>query len=298
MRPGFAEKNQAYQQMTDAALLRYMDVPEMPARLRESMLYSLMAGGKRLRPCLALACCEMLSGELQRALPLACALEMIHCYSLIHDDLPCMDNDDYRRGKPTNHRVFGEGHAILAGDGLLSYAFEIMLDAALDFSYDPGYMAGARSVARGAGVFGMVAGQSADLLHENDPIANADTLVYIHTRKTGALIRASLLAGACAAGHLSGREFEAVAEFGEHYGLLFQITDDILDVEGDSSVLGKSIGKDAEQHKLTYPALYGISVARAMAEETAKTAKASLQPFGEDAAYFLSLVDYTHSRRA
>ncbi len=256
-----------------AALQAYMKA-EMPEELRKAMEYSLLAGGKRLRPMLCLSACEMAGGQLEAALPLACALEMIHTYSLIHDDLPCMDDDDFRRGRPSNHKVFGEANALLAGDGLLSIAAEI---------------------ARGAGVNGMVAGQWKDLANEKNPSADAATLTDIHTRKTGALITAAVLAGGLA-GKADAAEMKALRAFGAHFGVLFQITDDLLDVEGDEKTVGKTLGKDAAHEKLTYPALYGVPASRRMAEEEARLAEDALAPFGERAAWFIELTEQTLTR--
>lgn len=274
----------------------YMRNPYIPAGLLKAMNYSLNNGGKRMRPCLTLAACEMLGGDAEDALPVACALEMIHSYSLIHDDLPAMDDDDFRRGKPSNHKVFGEGMAILAGDGLLSYAFEVMLCALALHSDNPGYLEAVRAVAGGAGVCGMVAGQAVDLEPENGQGALEDRLKYIHARKTGAIIKAAALAGAHIA-NADAKQMEAVSEFGSLYGLLFQITDDVLDVEGDFAGMGKTLGKDKEAHKLTYVNLYGLEAAKRMARETAQQAKAALAGFGASAGYFLELTDITLGRK-
>ena len=192
----YRESVERYRALTARTLEEYMGNPYIPKGLLTAMSYSLYNGGKRLRPCLTLAVCEMLGGDVEDALPVACALEMIHTYSLIHDDLPAMDDDDFRRGKPSNHKVFGEGMAVLAGDGLLSYAFEVMLSALALHGDNPGYLEAVRSVAGGAGVCGMVAGQAADLESEGDETAGADRLQYIHARKTGAIIKAAALAGA------------------------------------------------------------------------------------------------------
>lgn len=284
-----------YKELIEARLEGYMQELSVPATLQDAMSYSLRAGGKRLRPCMLLASCEMFGGNEPNALSLACALEMIHTYSLIHDDLPCMDNDDLRRGKPTSHKVFGEGMAVLAGDGLLSYAFEIMLTAGMELSEKAGYFAAMRVIVEGAGIKGMVAGQALDLENECQTKRDADTLFYIHSHKTGAMLKAAVLAGACVA---SAKEEEkrAIGDFGEKYGLLFQITDDILDAQGDPALLGKSVGKDANEGKLTYVSLYGLEHAKAMAAQTAKDAGETLRPFGERAAYFQTLLEKTLTR--
>ena len=207
-----------------------------------------------------------------------------------------MDDDDFRRGKPSNHKVFGEGMAVLAGDGLLSYAFEVMLSALALHGDNPGYLEAVRSVAGGAGVCGMVAGQAADLESEGDETAGADRLQYIHARKTGAIIKAAALAGAHIA-NADARQLHAISEFGSLYGLLFQITDDILDVEGDFTAMGKTLGKDKEAHKLTYVNLYGLETAKQMAEETAQKARNAVACFGSGANYLTELVDITLERK-
>lgn len=284
-----------YRQMAAQALDAYLCDPRIPARLQEAMVYSLGSGGKLLRPCLTLASCEMLGGRAADALPIASGLEMIHTYSLIHDDLPAMDDDDYRRGKPSNHKVFGQGMAILAGDGLLSYAFETMLAALAAHGGDGGYLCALQAVAEGAGVGGMVAGQAVDLEAERDAKADADRLEYIHTRKTGAMIKAAVLAGAHIA-HADAAQLSAIAAFGSLYGLLFQITDDVLDVSGSFAGMGKTLGKDQAAHKLTYVSLYGLEEARRMAADTARQAKEALAIFGRAAGYFIELTDATLER--
>lgn len=273
----------------NAALERYLSTGDMPKLMHEAMSYSVFAGGKRLRPRMCLAAAEMAGGSIEDAMPIACALEMIHTYSLIHDDLPCMDDDDYRRGRLSNHKVYGEANALLAGDGLLSLAFETMLREGISkVAHAPRYYEAAQAVAHGAGVFGMVAGQWADLANENNPDADAETLTYIHRRKTGALITASIVSGAIVA-NADESTVAALRSFGEHYGVLFQITDDILDVVGDAETVGKTLGKDAEQSKLTYPSLYGLEESRRMAEREAELAAAAVLPFGEKAAWFTAL---------
>lgn len=289
----YREDAACYRQMVEGALDGYLQNPAIPDKLLEAMAYSLRGGGKRLRPCLALAACEMLGTRPEAALPPACALEMIHTYSLIHDDLPAMDDDDYRRGRLSNHKVFGEGMAILAGDGLLSYAFEIMLEALAQRGDDSGCRRALQAVAAGAGVCGMVAGQAVDLTSQGE--ADADRLQYIHARKTGAMIKAALLAGA----HIAGADDEQIAAldaFGSQYGLLFQITDDILDVEGSFAGMGKTLGKDRAAQKLTYVNLYGLKAAKEMAADTARMAQSTLAIFGPSAGYFLELTEDTLRR--
>lgn len=293
-REAFLEALMAYSVRTDAALKGYLAREGVPALLQESMAYSLFAGGKRLRPAMTLAAAEMLSGESDGALPAACALEMIHTYSLIHDDLPAMDDDELRRGKPTNHVVYGEGNAILAGDGLLSLAMELLMEACVR---DPRYARAALAIAQGAGVSGMVAGQSRDLLAEKKGDRAEATLLAIHRGKTAAMLIASVEAGGYCAG-AGEADLVALTRFGEQYGLLFQITDDILDVEGDAAVLGKSIGKDAAHGKLTYPAVYGLAGAKKRAEAARAAAADAIAGFGERAAFFYGLLDFTMARRS
>ncbi|TBR20867.1 polyprenyl synthetase family protein [bacterium] len=275
-----------------------------PPTLRKSMLYSLMAGGKRLRPALVLeaaACCGLPRGK---ALGAACALEMIHTYSLIHDDLPAMDDDDLRRGKPTNHKVFGEAAAILAGDALLTLAFESAADNAAALRL-PGRDAAelVRVIAAGAGWRGMVGGQMADLESEqakasellNGGRAKArKRLEYVHTHKTAALIVASLEAGAVLARAPKAKR-AALREYGKDVGLAFQIADDVLDRVGDKAKLGKK-GSDLANDKLTYPRLFGIEASRELALGYVARAHAALKPFGRRAAVLHELADYVVSR--
>jgi len=257
----------------------------LPSHLCETMRYSLLAGGKRVRPVLLLAACEMLGGSMEEAKIPAAALEMIHTYSLIHDDLPGMDDDDYRRGRLTNHKVYGVGHAILAGDGLLNYAYECLLRNALAY---PGHLQqhikAASVIAGRAGVCGMIAGQSIDLLSEHvEP--NVDTLAYIHRHKTADLLTAPLLAAAHIAG-ASEEQINALDRFGACLGLAFQIDDDLLDVEGDAAQLGKQTGMDAQRGKMTWPALYGVEESRKKSAALWKEAEEALSCFG-DSAWFM-----------
>ncbi len=245
--------------------------------LRKAMFYSLEAGGKRLRPCLLLAVCELLGGDTDMALPIACGLEMIHTYSLIHDDLPCMDDDDFRRGKPSNHKVFGEAMAVLAGDGLLSLAFETMLKGAegLDGEALKNYLKAVNEVASRAGSGGMVSGQAADIVYEGEHNQTEEMLAYIHTHKTADMLCAAVLAGAYAAG--AGDEMTAMLKiYAQKLGLLFQITDDVLDFQGEAAALGKTPGKDEASGKLTYATLYGVEGAKQKARITADEAKAAV----------------------
>ena len=228
-----------------------------PKTLGKAMHYSLFSGGKRIRPILALASGEAVGARPQRILPFACALEMIHSYSLVHDDLPAMDDDDLRRGKPTNHVVFGEALAILAGDGLLTEAFRIMAQAALKRGQDrTAALQAIWEVATGAGMAGMVGGQVADIEAEHQK-PTRKRVAYIHSRKTGALLRASVRVGARIGG-ASAKQYAGLDQYGTAVGLAFQVTDDILDIEGGTAKTGKRVGRDAELNKATYPAALGM----------------------------------------
>src|SRR6266545_2842536 len=250
--------------LIDEALARYLPAEEhYPPVIFQAMRYSVFAGGKRVRPILALAAAETVGATADAVLPLACALECIHTYSLIHDDLPALDNDDYRRGKLTNHKMFGEAVAILAGDALLTIAFEVLTRLDAPDARKVRMMAELSSSAGTVG--GMIGGQVADLEGEGKP-PNAELLESIHRAKTGALLRASLRLGALYAG--AGDEpYRALSCYGEHVGLAFQIVDDILDVEESSQALGKTAGKDAQQRKITFPAVYGLEESRRMARQ-------------------------------
>lgn len=269
---------------------------EIPAYLCETMRYSLLAGGKRVRPVLLLAACEMLGGALEQARVPAAALEMIHTYSLIHDDLPGMDDDDYRRGRLTNHKVYGVGHAILAGDGLLNYAYECLMKNALAYPQNlMGHVRAADVIARRAGVSGMIAGQSIDLLSEHmEP--EAQRLCYIHAHKTADLLTAPLLAAGCIAG-ADGAQMEALSRFGACVGLAFQIDDDLLDVEGDAQEMGKQTGMDAQRGKMTWPALFGVVQSRARSQELWSKAEDALGSFGERAWFLRAFAETLRNRK-
>ncbi len=261
-------------------LLTDHDAP--PRTLSKAMRYSLFSGGKRIRPILALASGEAVGARPTRILPFACALEMIHSYSLVHDDLPAMDDDDLRRGKPTNHKVFGEAMAILAGDGLLTEAFRIMAQGALRKGQDR--TAGLQAiweVAAGAGMAGMVGGQVADIEAERKK-PTRKIVEYIHTRKTGALLRASVRVGARVGGATS-RQFTRLDQYGTAVGLAFQVTDDILDIEGGTEKTGKRVGRDAELNKATYPAALGMKKTKQYARVLLDNALTALKTFGPKA---------------
>ncbi len=263
-----------------------------PKRLADAARYALMAGGKRLRPALVLLCSEACGGKEDTAMPTACAIEMIHTYSLVHDDLPAMDDDDLRRGKATVHKQFDEATAILAGDTLLTGAFEVI---ARNSSLPPERKAAIIAlIARAAGARGMAGGQQMDLDAENNATLSLDDLVTLHKSKTGALIAASCAAGAMAAGAPLAT-VEKLSAFGLTLGLAFQVTDDILDVTASSETLGKSAGKDVAQGKLTYPALLGLEKAKQEAQRLSAEAKAQLAPI-PNSAKLAALADYVVSR--
>ncbi len=292
------EKNTA---MVDSSMEKLLaPTPDLPESIRKAMRYSLFAGGKRLRPTLVLEAAECCGLNAKKALKTAAALEMIHTYSLIHDDLPAMDDDDLRRGKPTNHKVFGEAMAILAGDGLLTKAFEAAAENAADLKLKGRDTAElVRLIAYGAGGEGMVGGQVADLAAEGmskkiSKAAAAKVLEAVHRRKTGALIIASLDAGAVLAGASDGKR-EALRSYGACIGLAFQIADDVLDVVGDKKKMGKR-GSDRDNDKLTYASLYGVDGARAKARALVEMAHAHLKGFGRKAETLHELADYIIAR--
>ncbi len=265
---------------------------DLPWLLGNSMRYSLCAGGKRLRPSMLLAAADMLGVAREEAIIPACALEMIHTYSLIHDDLPGMDNDTMRRGRPTNHVVFGEGQAILAGDGLLSLAFELMLENAMAYPERAAcHNAAAYEIAHGAGVYGMVGGQCMDLYCERENIRDEKMLDYIHVNKTARMLISPLRAAARLAGFApDSKEMYALTAYGINFGLLFQVVDDILDVVGDEALLGKTTGKDADSGKLTFVTLYGLEGAKAHAAALRKKCENAQEIFGEKARFFEELL--------
>lgn len=257
--------------------------------------YSLKAGGKRLRPVLLLEACTLFGGDAAKAMPFACALEMIHTYSLIHDDLPAMDDDDYRRGKPTNHVVYGEGMAILAGDALLNYAYELMLQAVMQSTGDKNTLIAAMyEIARAAGVYGMIGGQTVDLESEHQSVP-LETVDFIHAHKTGALITASLTAGAIIGG-ADAEGLERIRHYGRNIGLAFQIIDDILDITGDQEKLGKDIGSDAEKQKSTYPAILGLDESRKTAQALLAESREVLKAFGDGAGFLTALSEFLGNR--
>lgn len=285
---------EALERLVNERLPDYLNsLGEIPATLREAMLYSLEAGGKRLRPVLLLAAYGLLQEDVTPALPYACALEMIHTYSLIHDDLPAMDNDTLRRGKPTNHVRFGEAVAILAGDGLLNAAFELMLREAAA----AGSMAGLRAaemIARRAGVTGMIAGQTLDVTLEGTQ-PSLDKVGYIHAHKTADLLTAPMEAGLILAG-ASEDQLVAGRTYGYHLGIAFQMVDDLLDLEGDPKQMGKNTGMDAAQGKLTWPACVGIARTREDAAVHIRQAAEAMEAFGERGNFLKALAQSTLTR--
>lgn len=264
---------------------------DCPVRLSDAMRYSLLAPGKRLRPVLCMLSAEALGGRFADALPMAAALEMIHCYSLIHDDLPAMDDDDLRRGRPTCHIQFDEATAILAGDGLQALAYETILSDVAD----PGMArCGCRVLAKAAGAEGMVGGQVDDLMSENID-GNASLLEAIHRRKTGAMIRASVVMGGIAAG-AQDRQLSVLSSYGECIGIAFQIVDDLLDVEGSAENTGKRTGKDESRGKLTFPRIYGVESSRIRAQQFSDQAIAIMDEFGASARLLQQLARYITDR--
>ncbi len=278
----FQQEMKARKEMVESALDRLLPGSETePVSIHQAMRYAVLNGGKRLRPILVMEGARLGGKDMAQVLPLACAVELIHCFSLVHDDLPAMDDDDLRRGKPTCHKVFGEAMAILAGDALLARAFELSTYMLQDPSVPAENVLRAwNELAAATGSQGMIAGQVIDLESENK-IVDGTTLRVMHQKKTGALIKAALKSGAIVSG--AGEEkLRALEEFAGHFGLAFQITDDILDVEGDEKITGKRAGSDAAGNKATYVSVFGLSRAKEMAEECIAQAVKSLDIFGED----------------
>ena len=263
-----------------------------PATIHKAMRYSLFAGGKRLRPILTLAAAEACGGKIEQAMPLACAIECIHTYSLVHDDLPSMDNDDFRRGRPTCHKVFGDGIALLTGDALLTIAFEIVSHARPARGYDMSTLV--REVAVAAGSRKLIAGQVADLEAEGRTTSRED-LRFIHENKTSAILTASVCLGAMIA-NATAKELSAMTKFGRNLGLAFQVIDDILDVTQTTEKLGKSAGKDIAAKKATYPSVIGLEESRAEARRLTRYAHGALDIFGTKAARLRELADYLLER--
>ncbi|MGD9763927.1 MAG: polyprenyl synthetase family protein [Candidatus Binatia bacterium] len=283
------------QARVDTALAEYFPAQTAhPHQLFEAIRYSLLGGGKRIRPVLALSACEAVGGDGDAALPVACALEMIHSYSLVHDDLPAMDDDALRRGRPTTHIAFGEGMAILAGDALLTEAFALLTQAAAASHQPRRVLLAAREIAVAAGAHGMVGGQAADLAAEGQA-ADLATVEYIHVRKTGALILAAIRAGALVGG-ARARELKRLTRYGECLGLAFQIADDILDAIGHTEKTGKVQGRDQDRHKATFPAVMGLLAAQARAIELRAQALDALRDLPETAEPLRALARFVVER--
>jgi geranylgeranyl diphosphate synthase type II len=284
--------------LVDEALARYLPGEEhYPPAVFQAMRYSVFAGGKRVRPILAIAAAEALGGTATDVLPLACALECIHTYSLIHDDLPALDDDDYRRGRLTNHKVFGEANAILAGDALLTFAFELMGDARHWPQFVPERVVQVmHEVAYAIGTFGMIGGQVVDLQMEGQDI-DLPALQYIHAHKTGALIRTSVRSGGILGGG-SPAAVEALTHYGTHIGLAFQIMDDILDVRGDEQLMGKALRKDDARRKATYPRLVGLAESEVRAQAAVTASIAALGIIGERGAVLRDLAHFIIARQS
>ena len=260
----------------------------------EAMNYSLSSGGKRLRPILTLESAKIIGGDVKEVIPCCVAIEMIHTYSLIHDDLPAMDNDDFRRGKPTNHKVFGDGMATLAGDALLNYAFEIMLKESLGKENADIRLKAIYEIARGAGIYGMIGGQVVDIESENKSIEK-EKLDFIHMNKTAAMIIGCMRAGAIM-GNACEDDLQNITKYAKNIGLAFQIVDDILDIVGDEKALGKPVGSDIENHKSTYPSLIGLDESKKVATDLIKEAKDSIRKISGESRFLEDLADYIISR--
>lgn len=282
-------------EMVDAALERLLPADELGGRILEAMRYSVFAGGKRLRPILCMAGAEAVGGDPAKVMFCACAMEMVHTYSLIHDDLPAMDDDEFRRGVPTSHTVYGEGMAVLAGDGLLTQAMVLLCDARETTGLDPSrVLEASRVVMKAAGYLGMVGGQALDLASENLK-PDLATVQYMHAMKTGALIAASVQSGAILAGG-DADQVSKLVRYGRRIGLAFQIADDLLDLEGDFNALGKTVGADQARGKMTYPAVVGTAQARTMGQELVDQAVDIADALGPQAAPLADLARYIMAR--
>jgi geranylgeranyl diphosphate synthase type II len=284
------------QQRVEMALDRFLpSLDSYPPRLMDAMRYSVFAGGKRLRPILMLAATEAVGGETEAILPAACAIECVHTYSMIHDDLPAMDDDDLRRGKPTNHVVYGEAMAILAGDALLTHAFELLSRAPLVDRFSASILLQVHQcLASASGGFGMIGGQVIDIISAGQEVDLA-TVEYIHRHKTAALIEASVVMGGLLGGGTDA-EVQALRTYGQQIGWAFQIADDILDVEGDVAILGKAVGRDAELAKATYPAVLGVDVSRQRARELMEEGIHALDVLRHDTGWLRQIASYIVSR--
>jgi geranylgeranyl diphosphate synthase, type II len=282
------------QKLCETALDQAIPV-KYPEKIYEAMRYSLLAGGKRLRPILCLAACEMMGGTIEMAMPTACALEMIHTMSLIHDDLPAMDNDDYRRGRLTNHKVYGDDIAILAGDGLLAYAFEFVATQTPETVSRDRVLQVIARLGKAVGAGGLVGGQVVDLDSEGKSDISLETLNFIHNHKTAALLEACVVCGGILAG-ASAEDVEKLSRYSQNIGLAFQIIDDILDITATQEQLGKTAGKDLIAKKVTYPSLWGLDESRAKAQQLVESACEELKTFGKLAQPLQALAYFITSR--
>ena len=291
----FKEELKTKSAYVEELLNKYMPKEEgYQETIFKAMNYSLSAGGKRLRPILTLEATKIVGGDEKQAIPFSIAIEMIHTYSLIHDDLPALDNDDLRRGKPTNHKIFGDAMATLAGDALLNYAFEIMLKESIDKENPNTRLKAIYEIARGAGIYGMIGGQVVDVESENKSIEK-EKLDFIHMNKTAAMIVGCMRAGAICGG-ASEEDLQNITKYAKNIGLAFQIVDDILDIVGDEKILGKPIGSDLENHKSTYPALIGLDKSREVARNLIEEAKNSIRKVSGDSSFLEDLAEYIISR--
>ncbi len=293
----FKSEYDNYVHIVNDALDGSLSTDDRPgSEIYNAMKYSLAAGGKRLRPVLALAVCDLLGAGRNDVMPYACALEMIHTYSLIHDDLPAMDNDDYRRGMPTNHKVFGEALAVLAGDALLNKAYELMLSYMLrKGKCSEAYIKAMSLIAANAGADGMIRGQTIDMTSEGS-IVSEETLKYMHRCKTGALIKASVLAAAIIGG-ASSAENDSLEKYAESIGLAFQIKDDIMDVQSSLEQMGKPAGSDAASNKTTYVSMFGLDMAAQLLDEAVDSATEALGCFGDRAVFLKELALFIKNRK-
>ncbi|RJQ30496.1 MAG: polyprenyl synthetase family protein [Peptococcaceae bacterium] len=284
--------------LVENALEGYLPLPDTyPAVIHQAVRYSVFAGGKRLRPALVMAGAEAVGGDPQKVLPAACALELLHTYSLVHDDLPAMDNDDYRRGKPTSHKVFGEAVAVLAGDALLTLSFQLLAENAAGGSAGPeDVLRVIGEVAVAAGTFGMIGGQVVDIFSAGRAV-DADTIKYIHSHKTASICRVAVRAGAILAGAKEA-PLAALTDYAGHLGLAFQIKDDLLDFEGEAEKIGKPVGSDLRNKKATYPLVFGVEEARAEAGRAADRALAALECFGSEVEFLRRLAYFVIDRES
>ena len=282
--------------LVDVALNEYLPpTDKYPEVIHQAMKYSVLDGGKRLRPILALASCEAVGGDSRVAIPTACAIEFVHAFSLVHDDLPALDNDDLRRGKPTNHKVFGEAIAILTGDALLTLAFETILGQTKGVSAEV-VVEVTRRVASATGVGGMITGQVVDILSEGKKI-DAETLNFMHRNKTGALIAVSCVCGALLGGGTPA-QIEALSLYGQKIGLAFQIADDILDIEGEEERIGKPVGSDLQKNKSTYPSIFGLERSKELARHAVDEAIEALSDFDDSADPLREIAQFIIEREA